>query len=199
MTIPRSTSRTSTIRRSAAGVAAAGALLLSPVLGVGTASAADDATWDRLAVCESSGNWSIHTGNGYYGGLQFSQSTWEAFGGGAYAPRADLATREQQIATAELTLAEQGWGAWPACSAKLGLTEADKLGSVTAPGAAAAAPAAPAPAPGSGAQYTVVAGDTLFRIAAAHGTDWQTLYAVNAAVIGADAAQIFPGQVLDLP
>jgi nucleoid-associated protein YgaU len=196
MTIPRSTSRTSTIQRSAAGVAAAGALLLTPFVGVGTASAADGATWDRLADCESSGNWSINTGNGYYGGLQFSQSTWEAFGGGGYAARADLATREQQIATAELTLAEQGWGAWPACSAKLGLGEAQKAGSAGAP---APAPTAPAPAPASGAQYTVVPGDTLVRIAAAHGTDWQTLLGVNAAVIGPDAGHIFPGQVLDLP
>jgi LysM repeat protein len=196
--IVRSSVRSRRAQRSVAGFAAAGALLLTPFLGVGTASAADDATWDRLAYCESSGNWAINTGNGYYGGLQFSQSTWDAFGGGAYASRADLATREQQIAVAELTLAQQGWGAWPACSAKLGLGEADKAGSATAPGAPAPAPAA-APASVSGAQYTVVPGDTLSGIAAAHGTDWQTLYAINATVIGADAAQIFPGQVLNLP
>ena len=72
--------------------------------------------WDRLAQCEASGNWSINTGNGYYGGLQFYPPTWESFGGLAYAPRADLATREQQIAVAEKVLARQGWGAWPACS-----------------------------------------------------------------------------------
>ena len=170
----------------------------SSFAGVGTASAADGATWDRLAHCESGGNWSINTGNGYYGGLQFSQSTWEAFGGGAYAPRADLATREQQIAVAEKTLAQQGWGAWPACSAKLGLGEADKAGSAAAP-AAAAAPAPAAAPTSSGQQYTVGAGDTLAGIAAAHGLDWQALYAANAAVIGADPARIFPGQVLTLP
>ncbi|WP_279347339.1 resuscitation-promoting factor [Hoyosella sp. YIM 151337] len=78
-------------------------------------------TWDALAQCESTGNWAINTGNGYYGGLQFSQSTWAAYGGTQYAPRADLATREQQIAIAEKTRAGQGWGAWPACSSKLGL------------------------------------------------------------------------------
>ncbi|AEF41941.1 resuscitation-promoting factor [Hoyosella subflava] len=78
-------------------------------------------TWDALAQCESTGNWAINTGNGYYGGLQFSQSTWAAYGGTQYAPRADLATREQQIAIAEKTRASQGWGAWPACSSKLGL------------------------------------------------------------------------------
>ncbi len=77
--------------------------------------------WDQLAKCESGGNWAINTGNGFYGGLQFTYSTWLGYGGGAYAPRADLATREQQIAIAEKTLAGQGWGAWPACSSKLGL------------------------------------------------------------------------------
>ncbi len=78
-------------------------------------------TWDALAQCESGGNWAINTGNGYYGGLQFSQGTWEAYGGGAYAARADLASREQQIAVAEKVRAGQGWGAWPSCSSKLGL------------------------------------------------------------------------------
>lgn len=81
-----------------------------------------DPVWDLLASCESTNNWAINTGNGFYGGLQFTQSTWEAFGGGEYAPRADLASREQQIAVAERTQAEQGWGAWPACTAKYGIT-----------------------------------------------------------------------------
>lgn len=69
--------------------------------------------WDAIAQGESSGNWKLNTGNGYFGGLQFKQSTWEQFGGGKFAPRADLATREQQIAIAEATLATQGPGAWP--------------------------------------------------------------------------------------
>jgi hypothetical protein len=77
--------------------------------------------WDRLAQCESSRNWRINTGNGFFGGLQFLQATWEGFGGLAFAPRADLATREQQIIVAERVLAKQGWGAWPACARKLGL------------------------------------------------------------------------------
>ncbi len=153
MTNPsNTTASTRSYRRRAACLAAAGAVFLGPFLATGTAAAADGATWDRLAQCESTGNWSINTGNGYYGGLQFSQSTWEAFGGTAYAPRADLATRAQQIVTAEKTLARQGWGAWPACSAKLGLGAADRAGSPPAPAPApapqAAAPApAPAPAP----------------------------------------------------
>jgi hypothetical protein len=75
--------------------------------------------WDAVARCESGGNWSINTGNGYYGGLQFSSSTWTGFGGGEYAPRADLATREQQIAVAERVLAVQGRGAWPTCGRSL--------------------------------------------------------------------------------
>ncbi len=71
--------------------------------------------WDAIASCESSGNWAINTGNGYYGGLQFDQNTWERNGGLRYAERADLATREEQIAIAEVTRARQGWGAWPVC------------------------------------------------------------------------------------
>lgn len=77
--------------------------------------------WDRVAQCESGGNWSINTGNPYSGGLQFLPSTWQAFGGNEFAPAAHQATRAQQIVVAERVLAGQGWGAWPACSAKLGL------------------------------------------------------------------------------
>lgn len=75
--------------------------------------------WDAVARCESGGNWSSNTGNGYYGGLQFSPSTWSGFGGGDYAPRADLATKQQQIAVAEKVLAVQGPGAWPTCGRSL--------------------------------------------------------------------------------
>lgn len=80
-----------------------------------------ESTWDAIAQCESGGNWSINTGNGFSGGLQFHPQTWTALGGGQYAPSAHLATREQQIAVAEKVLAAQGWGAWPACTSKLGL------------------------------------------------------------------------------
>ncbi|WP_063036715.1 resuscitation-promoting factor [Nocardia pseudovaccinii] len=81
----------------------------------------DGDIWDALARCESTGNWGINTGNGYFGGIQFDQSTWERQGGLKYAPRADLATREEQIAIAEVTRARQGWGAWPACTSRLGI------------------------------------------------------------------------------
>ena len=98
------------------GTIVAGSLAMSQ------AGATEYPVWDQVAQCESGGNWSINTGNGYYGGLQFSSTTWLNLGGGAYAPTADLATREQQIAIAEKVLAAQGWGAWPACSAGLGLS-----------------------------------------------------------------------------
>ncbi len=78
------------------------------------------ATWDALSQCEAGGNWAINTGNGYFGGVQFDQNTWERNGGLRYAERADLATREEQIAIAEVTRARQGWGAWPTCSARVG-------------------------------------------------------------------------------
>ncbi len=78
------------------------------------------AIWDALAQCEATGNWAINTGNGFYGGVQFDQNTWERQGGLKYAPRADLATREEQIAIASVTQKSQGWGAWPACTSRLG-------------------------------------------------------------------------------
>lgn len=83
-----------------------------------SASVAGGSVWDRLAQCEAGGNWGTNTGNGYYGGLQFSQSSWNAAGGTGSPANA---TREQQIAVAQNLQARQGWGAWPACSAKLGL------------------------------------------------------------------------------
>ncbi len=78
------------------------------------------ATWDALSSCEAGGNWAINTGNGYFGGVQFDQNTWERSGGLRYAGRADLATREEQIAIAEMTRSRQGWGAWPTCSGRIG-------------------------------------------------------------------------------
>lgn len=80
----------------------------------------DGSIWDSIAGCEAGGNWAINTGNGYYGGVQFDQGTWERNGGLRFAPRADLATREEQIAVAEVTRERQGWGAWPVCSGRAG-------------------------------------------------------------------------------
>jgi hypothetical protein len=77
--------------------------------------------WDIVAQCESGGNWNANTGNGYYGGLQFSRGTWQSYGGGAYASTANHATRSQQIAIAEKVLRAQGWKAWPTCSRRVGV------------------------------------------------------------------------------
>ncbi|GGR25181.1 LysM peptidoglycan-binding domain-containing protein [Streptomyces netropsis] len=102
-----------------AGVA--GVAVAAPLMAATSANAASVDTWDAVAQCESGGNWSINTGNGYYGGLQFSQSSWNAAGGQAYADRADHATKSQQIAVAEKLLAMQGPGAW-GCAGAGGLT-----------------------------------------------------------------------------
>ena len=186
---------------------ATGALALG--ITAGAAQAAPASTWDRLAGCESGGNWSINTGNGFYGGLQFSNSTWRAFGGRAYAPRADLASRSQQITVAQRVLKVQGWKAWPACSAKLHLS-----GSVSAtPAAARKAPKASRSAVRhplhkggrhvavhSHGGYTVRAGDSLSKIAARHRLPggWQALYALNRSVVGKNPNLLQVGEHLRL-
>ncbi len=102
----------------------------------GHAAAAPDSEWDRVASCESGGNWGINTGNGYHGGLQFSQGTWAAHGGGEYASSANQATRDQQIAVAERVLATQGRGAWPVCGRGLsGATPRNVVADAPAPDA----------------------------------------------------------------
>ncbi|MDH6128506.1 transglycosylase family protein [Kitasatospora sp. GP82] len=119
-----------------------GAVAVLPVAGLvtaTTASAASVATWDKVAQCESTGNWSINSGNGFYGGLQFTSSTWAAYGGTQYAAQADLATKAQQIAVAEKVLASQGPGAWPVCSVKAGLTKGGAAQVDTGSSASAAA------------------------------------------------------------
>jgi nucleoid-associated protein YgaU len=199
-----------------AGVAAA-----VPVVGLASpAHAATGDTWNRLAMCESSGNWHINTGNGYYGGVQFSASTWREFGGTRYAARADLASRLEQIAIAEKVLRTQGWNAWPACSSKLGFGAKDKAGSAKAPavsrqqadrvaaggrstrGVARTDEAKPTgvrrPAPG--ANYTVRHGDTLSSIAAARQVKggWQALWKLNRSLVGTNPDLILPNELLRL-
>ncbi|NEB80635.1 LysM peptidoglycan-binding domain-containing protein [Streptomyces sp. SID14478] len=112
-----------------AGVA--GAAVAVPLMGATSASAASTSEWDQVAQCESGGNWSINTGNGYTGGLQFSSSTWAAYGGTAYASSADQASKAQQISVAEKVLAAQGKGAWPSCG--VGLSGASTGNSAPAP------------------------------------------------------------------
>ncbi|MFD9128971.1 transglycosylase family protein [Kitasatospora sp. NPDC059571] len=132
-------------RRLLATTGVVGIGLSIPCLTAGTANAASVATWDKVAQCESSGNWSINTGNGFYGGLQFTSSTWAAYGGHTYAPQANQATKDQQIAIAEKVLADQGPGAWPVCSIQAGLTKGGPAPAIN-PGGTAAAPAPAAPA-----------------------------------------------------
>ncbi|MFC8174545.1 transglycosylase family protein [Streptomyces sp. NPDC057325] len=133
--------------------------------------ARDQWPWGCVAECESGGRWHVNTGNGFYGGLQFWQPTWVEHGGLAYAPRADLATRAQQIQVAEEVLRTQGWGAWPVCSKRYGL---------------------------SGRVHTVEPGDTLGSIARRFGIKggWQALYAANKSLIGADPNRIAVGTML---
>ncbi|MEU0276371.1 transglycosylase family protein, partial [Streptomyces sp. NPDC006307] len=141
----------SRINRASLTVTAGGAGMALPLLGAGAAHAASVDVWEKVAACESTNNWKINTGNGYYGGLQFTQSTWEAYGGTRYAPRADLATKDQQIAIAEKVLKGQGPRAWPACSVKAGLTRGGEAPDIAPQGKAApaAAPrATPRSAPG---------------------------------------------------
>jgi resuscitation-promoting factor RpfA len=172
-----------------ARTAVAGAVVGAPLALAPSASAAADSTWDKVAQCESGGNWAISTGNGYYGGLQFSASTWKAYGGGDYASTANKATREQQIAVAEKVLAAQGWNAWPVCSKKAGAT-----GQPATVRAAAPAPAAAPAAPVAG-NYVVKRGDTLALIAQRNHVagGWQALAAKNHL---ANPNRLHVGQVL---
>lgn len=178
-----------------AAVTMAGVALSASAANAAVPSTTSSTVWDSLAQCESSGNWGINSGNGYAGGLQFSPSTWAAYGGTGSAANA---SREQQIAVAERVQAGQGWGAWPSCAAKLGLS-GGAVAPQSAPKAAVPAPAkAPAKAPVrsvapkaaapaaaaksvapakaaaprhaapvalSGESYTVQSGDTLSKVA----------------------------------
>lgn len=132
----------------AAGVT--GSAIAIPLLGAAGAHAADATTWDRVAECESGGMWSADLGNGYYGGLQFSQETWSAYGGDAFAERADLASRSQQISVAEKVLADKGPQAWPSCAVISGLAVDGSLPGVdpgTVPSADPTSPTTPTPDP----------------------------------------------------
>ncbi|MES4892074.1 transglycosylase family protein [Streptomyces sp. NPDC096012] len=222
----RSTARDDSARKGRTTAALAGAALLAPLgllAATGNAAAADNGVWDRIAQCESGGNWHINTGNGYFGGLQFSAGTWRAYGGTAYAPTADQASRSAQIAVATQVQRAQGWGAWPVCSGRAGAfgaapasatggssggtvskgvttksAPARPVRSTSAPARAPRQPQAPAAHGASRGDYTVREGDTLSTIAARHGTSWQRIYAANESVIGGDPDLIVPGQRLAL-
>ncbi|WP_116506022.1 transglycosylase family protein [Micromonospora sp. B006] len=217
-----STAYSARSRRTALGAVVAGTAVGAATLFGPAAPASAGVNWDAVARCESGGNWKINTGNGYYGGLQFSRATWNGYGGQKYAARADLASRSEQIAVAEKVLRGQGIGAWPVCGRKGGSASAAATRSEratpkkanpkkttskqTAPERAATRRAAPervatkaAPRPASGVgTYVVRRGDTLSEIAVAQRVDggWRALHERNRAVVGDDPGLIFPGQRL---
>ncbi|RCW43597.1 LysM repeat protein [Halopolyspora algeriensis] len=193
--------------RTAARVAVAGAVVASPLAVAAPASAAD---WDELAQCESSGDWHINTGNGFYGGLQFTESTWAAFGGDQYAANAHLATREQQIAVAKKVLEAQGPGAWPACTSKTNWVSGSTSGSASASSSteasseqssgsteSSASVKSSSSVQSNGADYTVQQGDTLSKIGQRFGVNYQDIYQRNTDILN-DPNLIFPGQQLDI-
>jgi len=122
------TSATTGRRRTAAVITTLGAALVGAAIAAPAAEARNVyRVWDRVAACESTNNWHINTGNGFYGGLQFSASTWTGYHGGKYASRADKATRLEQIEVARRVLASQGPGAWPVCGPRAGLSRSSGL------------------------------------------------------------------------
>ncbi|MEV0702451.1 transglycosylase family protein [Saccharopolyspora sp. NPDC050389] len=190
--------------RTLARVAVAGAVVATPIAIAAPANAAPN--WDKLAQCESSGNWSINSGNGYYGGLQFSASTWAAYGGSQYASSAHQATREEQIAVAEKVLASQGANAWPGCTSKLNWTSGGTkvttktTTKATTPKKTETKVKTQTPKPTvktNGADYTVQLGDTLSKIGEKFGVAYQDIAQRNTSIIN-DPNLIFPGQQLDI-
>jgi LysM repeat protein len=195
---------TSTITKRLVGALASLALALG-LASLGTAPATAAGTvWDRVASCESGGNWSINTGNGYYGGLQFSSSTWRGFGGGAYASSANRATKSQQIAIARRVLATQGPGAWPTCGPRAGLTRSNGGANSSATSGSTSVrtrPTTQRPSaytqPSSSKTVRVRSGDTLSRIANRNGVrgGWRVLWSLNKRTVK-NPNWIYIGQVL---
>ncbi|MFH8681217.1 transglycosylase family protein [Streptomyces lydicus] len=160
--------------------------------------------WGCLAECESSGDWHINTGNSFYGGLQFWQPTWEAFGGLEFARRADLASRDEQIEIAKRVQAAQGWGAWPVCSRRYGLTgdtDEGKGGSGKGSGEGSGKSTGSGGGSHSGRTYFVRHGDTLGGIARRLQVKggWRTLYKANRHALGGNPHRLVAGMRLTLP
>ena len=198
------------MRKAITAMAAAGGLAAVALANATTAGAATNADWDALARCESGGNWQISTGNGFYGGLQFTQGTWLSHGGGAFASTANKATREQQITVAARVAADQGWGAWPSCSIKAGIRGAAPTApdfgrdALAASRSAVRTPiASPASAANGGTagrcKHVVSSGETLASIAAANHVagGWPQLFALNRSTVK-NPNVITAGQVLQL-
>ncbi len=134
------------VRSRVLGVMAAGGATIATSVISSAPAQADSGVWDRVAQCESGGNWSISTGNGFYGGLQFTLGSWRAAGGSRYAAKPHHASRAAQIAVAQNLLRMQGPGAWPVCSRRAGLTRANGL-SASFASVASVATASPSMAP----------------------------------------------------
>jgi LysM repeat protein len=196
----------SRVVRGIAKVAVASAVVGVPMAIAAAPANASTVNWDAIAQCESSGNWADSTGNGFYGGLQFTESTWQAYGGGQYSATANGASRDQQISIAEKVLAGQGIHAWPVCGARGGSTASyavhtttpkvtHKVSAKKVTTHSVNVDAAPKSAPGG--DYTIAAGDTLSGIAqkldVAGG--WSTLWDKNKSVV-TNPNLIFPGQQL---
>ncbi|MFI7142271.1 transglycosylase family protein [Streptomyces massasporeus] len=219
--------RPSKATRAIAVAGVAGAAVAAPLMAAGNASAATASEWDAVAQCESGGNWSINTGNGYYGGLQFSASTWSAYGGTQYASTADQASKDQQIQVAEKVLASQGKGAWPVCGKGLSSAGYTGGGSTNDSGSSSeqsqqstesretqqpasrsderpaakktvTTPTGKKVKKGDG-EYKVVKGDTLSSIAEDKKVKggWEKLFKLNKDIV-TDANLIYPGQQLHL-
>jgi murein DD-endopeptidase MepM/ murein hydrolase activator NlpD len=206
--------------RASLALTAGGAGIALPFIGTGSAQAASVGTWDKVAECESSGDWDINSGNGFYGGLQFTESTWSSFGGTKYAERADQATKDQQIAIAEKVLEGQGPKAWPLCGPKAGLSQNSGAPDISPDGGSASQdkqqdeqksesePKAEQDEAGSGGEakpqgsrfHTVARGDTLYGIATEENVEggWKKLYEANRETVGDDPRLILPGQKLTL-
>ncbi|MGW0906296.1 transglycosylase family protein [Streptomyces sp. NPDC002853] len=155
----------------------------APLRGPGAAEALEcsrtGGPWECLAQCESTGRWHVNTGNGFYGGLQFRQSTWEEHGGLKYAPRADLATKKEQIKVAEAVQRNQGWKAWPVCSKRIPKEIRD----------------------GYVVVHVVKAGETLSSIARRYKVrgGWQALYRANRKAVGSEPDRLGVGTRLVIP
>jgi LysM repeat protein len=222
----RKHARTSRVRkhaRLALGLTAAGVAGTAALLGPASPAQASSVNWDAIAQCESGGNWSINTGNGFYGGLQFTKGTWRSYGGAKYASTANKASRSEQIAIAEKVLRGQGIGAWPVCGKKGGSSKhykatntsgskshkssshksthksksvthkSTKKSTTTHKVTRASAVKA------IGKTYVVRSGDTLSAIATKNHISggWHTLYQLNGKTIS-NPNLIFPGQRITL-
>ena len=223
----RKHARTSRVRkhaRLAVGLTVAGVAGTAALLGPASAAQASSVNWDAIAQCESGGNWSINTGNGFYGGLQFTKGTWRAYGGAKYASTANKASRSEQIAIAEKVLRGQGIGAWPVCGKKGGSSKhykgtntsgskshkssshkssTHKSKSVTHKSTKKSTTAhkvtRAATVKAIGKTYVVRSGDTLSAIATRNHISggWHTLYQLNSKTIS-NPNLIFPGQRITL-